>query len=142
MDVQLCSNPLNLSQALLVCPGKIMTFTCMTVGSPLLAWSSDRYISESGSVLFFSPSEDIMGTTKTSPNGASVGNLTQVNSSDPIILESTLQFNVSHQYSRFQIICINIANGVNATTEFNVGKNVVCMGVVGCTGTRSACGHV
>ena len=118
VDVQLCSD---LSQALIACPGEPLIFTCTTIGSPFLAWSSSQYIIGTGSTLFFSSSEDV-GTTKISLNGASVGNLTKVNRSDPIILESTLQFNVSDQYSTSQIICINTANGVNATTEFNVGK--------------------
>ena len=50
--------------------------------------------------------------------------LTKVDRSDPVnvILESTLQFNVSDQYSTSQIICINSANGVNATINFNIGK--------------------
>ena len=121
MDVQLCCN---LSQALFVCPGDTVTFTCRTVGSPLLAWSSPHYISERGTQLFFSSSEDTVGTTRTSPNGASVGNLTQINRSDPInvILESILQFNVSDQYSTSEIICISTANDVNATINFNIGK--------------------
>ena len=121
MNVLLCT------QTLLVCPGEPVTFTCRTIGSPLLTWSSPHYISESGSTLFFPLSDDI-GTTKTSPNGASVGNLTNnVNNSDPIILESTLLFNVSDQFSTSQIICINTANGVNATTVFNVGKKLLLL---------------
>ena len=118
MDVQLCSD---LPQALFVCPGEPMTFTCTTVGSPLLAWSSRHYVGKDGSTFFFYKSEDV-GTTKPSLNGESVGNLTKVNSSNPIILESQLHFNVSDQYSTSQIICINIASGVNATTVFNIGK--------------------
>jgi hypothetical protein len=118
-DVQLCNNnPQD------VCPGQPLTFTCMTVGSPFLAWRSPHYVSESGSTLFFSMSEDMVGTTKPSRNGASIGNLTKVNSSDPIILESQLYFNVSDQYSTSQIICINTANGVNATITFNIGKKL------------------
>jgi hypothetical protein len=31
---------------------------------------------------------------------------------------------VSDQYSTSQIICINTANGVNATITFNVGKKL------------------
>ena len=120
VDVQLYSN---LPQARLVCPGEPLTFTCMTVGSPLLAWSSSHYISESGTQLSFSK-EDMMGTTKLSPNDASVGNLTKVNSSDPIILESTLHFNVSDQYSTSQIICINSANDLSTTINFNIGKRM------------------
>ena len=121
VDVRLCSD---LSQASIACPEELLTFTCTTVGSPLLGWSSLQYVRESGSPLLFSQSQDTEGDTKPSPNGASVGTLTKVNISDPIILESTLQFNVSDQYSTSQIICINIANGVNATTEFNVGKRL------------------
>ena len=121
MDVQLCSN---LSQMLLVCPGEPVTFTCTIVGSPFLAWSSRQYISESGSQLLFSSSEDMVGTTRTSPNGASVGNLTKINSSDPITLESMLHFSVSEQYSTSEIICINAANGVNATVSFSIGKKL------------------
>ena len=103
-----------------------MTFTCTTVGSSLLAWSSCHYISESGVQLYFSSSEDTVGTTKPSPNGASVGNLTKVDRSDQvnIILESALQFDVSDQYSTSQIICINNANNINATINFNVGKRL------------------
>jgi hypothetical protein len=124
--VQLCStSPQDLSQ---VCPGQAPTFTCTTVGSQFLTWSSPHYVSESGSPLFFSESEDIVGTTKLSFNGASTGNLTKVNSSDPIILESQLHFNVSDHYSTSQIICLNTASGVTATITFNVGKKLgVCV---------------
>ena len=122
VDVQLCSSPQDVSQ---VCPGQPLKFVCTTVGSPFLAWSSPHYVSESGSTLFFSDSEDTVGTTKPSLNGASIGNLTKVNSSDPIILESQLHFNVSDQYGTSQIICINTANGVNATKTFIVGKKTL-----------------
>ena len=119
MDVQLCSDLCQVSIS--ACPGEPVTFTCMTVGSQFLGWNSPHYISESGSPLSFT-FEDMVGTTRPSPNGASVGNLTKVNSSNPVILESTLQFNVSDQYSTSQIICINSAKGVNVTSDFNVGK--------------------
>ena len=119
MDVQLCSD-----LSAIACPGEPLTFICTTVGSPFLAWSSPHYVSESGSPLFFSASEDIVGTPRSSLNGESIGILTKVNSSAPIILESQLSFNVSDQYSTSQIICINTANGVNATTTFNVGKKL------------------
>ena len=68
----------------------------------------------------------MVGTTRPSPNGVSIGNLTKLNNSDPamIILESQLHFNVSDQYSTSQIMCINTANGVNATISFNVGKKL------------------
>ena len=110
----------------MVCPGEPLTFVCTTFGSPFLAWSSPHYVSESGSPLFFSASADMVGTTRSSLIGASIGSLTKVNSSDPIILESQLHFNVSDQYSTSQIICISTANGVNATTTFNVGKKPGC----------------
>ena len=119
MDVQLCGD---LPQASFVCPGEPVTFTCMTVGSPFLAWSSYHYVSETGSSLFFSSLEDMVGTTRTSLNGASISNLTNV---DNNVLESTLYFHVSDQYSTSQIICINTASGVNATINFNVGKKII-----------------
>jgi hypothetical protein len=125
VDVQLCST--SQQDLLFVCPGQPLTFTCTTVGSQFLAWSSPHYVSENGSPLFFS-SEDMVGTTRPSRNGASIGNLTKVNSSDLIILESQLHFNVSDQYNTSQIICINTASGVNATITFNVGKKLdVCV---------------
>jgi hypothetical protein len=66
----------------------------------------------------------MVGTIRPSLNGASIGNLTKVNSSDPIILESQLYFNVSDEHSTSQIICINTANGVNATLTLNIGKKL------------------
>ena len=122
VDVQLCSSPQDISQ---VCPGQPVILTCTTVGSQFLAWSSPHYVSESGFPLFFSDSEDMVGTTRPSPNGASIGILTKVNSSGPIMLESQLHFNVSDQYSSSQIVCINTANGVNVTTTFIVGKKTI-----------------
>lgn len=120
-DVQLCSSQQDISQ---VCPGQPLIFICTIVGSPLLLWSSPHYISESGVQLFFSASEDAVGTTKAFRNGASIGTLTKVNLSDPIILESQLHINVLDQYSTSQIVCINAASGVNATITFNIGKKL------------------
>lgn len=73
----------------------------------------------------FSDLEDMVGTTRPSLNEESIGNLTEVNSSDPTTLESQLHFNVSDQYSSSQITCINHANGVNATTTFTVRKKII-----------------
>ena len=118
--VQLCSTPQNIS---LVCPGQSVTFTCMTVGSTILAWSSSHYISDTGAQLFFA-SDESLNSSKPSPNGASIANLTMVNTSNlsMIILESQLQFYVSEEYNASQIICSNNANGVNVTISFTVGK--------------------
>ena len=124
-DIQLCSS-INLSQNSFVCPGQSLTFTCTTNGSPILAWSSSQYV---GSPLFFS-SEDMVGTSRPSHNGASIGNLTNHtnltnldSNSTVIILESQLHFEVSDEYNSSQIICSNIASGMNVNIIFNVGKN-------------------
>ena len=100
-----------------------LTFTCTTVGSSLLIWSTRHYIHDRGAELFFS-SEEMLGTSKPSLNGACFGfaNLTMVNSSDPVMIESQLHIEVLDQYNTSQIICINNARDVNVTITFSVGK--------------------
>lgn len=121
--VQLCSIPQNVT---LVCPGETLIFTCRTVGSPLLGWSSSQYISESGVQLFFT-SNDVVNASKPSPNRLSTGNLTKLNVSDPamIIIESQLQLVVSDEYNSSQIMCSNTANGIDVAINFNVGKKLL-----------------
>ena len=99
-----------------------LTFTCTTIGSTSLVWTSDHYIGDMGDDIFFSSSE-MVGRNKTSPNGA-VANLTSVNASDltMIMLESQLHIVVSDQYNSSQIVCSSIGSGTSVPIDFNVGK--------------------
>ena len=122
-DIQLCSSPLNLTQDAIVCPGIALTFTCTTVGSTSLVWTSDHYISGMGADIFFS-SREMVGSNKTSPNRASFANLTNINVSDltMITLESQLHIVVSDQYNSSRIVCSNTGSGTSVPIDFNVGK--------------------
>ena len=121
--IRLCSSVQNVS---IVCPGQTLIFTCVTVRSRSIAWSSDEYVSGSGNQLFFGVGERL-GLTKPSPaNNASFAQLTGVNDSDTgmIVLESQLHIVVSNKYNSSEIICYNNAHGLNETINFNVGKKL------------------
>ena len=122
-DTQLCSSPLNHT---IVCPGIALTFTCTTVGSTSLVWTSDHYIGGMGADIFFSFRETV-GSNEISPNGAGFANLTNINTSDltMIMLESQLRIMVSDQYNSSQIVCSNTGSGTSVSINFDVGKKLI-----------------
>jgi hypothetical protein len=100
-------------------------FTCTLSESPTLAWGSDHYVSDNGLQLFFG-ADDTGGLLKSSPNNASIANLTMVNG---LTLESQLLIVVSADYARSTVTCFNNV-GVNASICFDVmGENSIFLRV-------------
>lgn len=64
VSAQNISSPVNDGQ--FVCSGSVLTFTCETRGSPIIAWSSDVYIGEGGAQLGFAAGANNPGDTRIS----------------------------------------------------------------------------
>ena len=100
-------------------PQQVINFTCVTRGSPVLAWSSDDYIGD-GVFLEFSSVVPV-GTTLRAVNSDTVAVLVDVSMESGVtVLESTLQITVSSQFSSSSVACLSPLGGISSTTSFRV----------------------
>ena len=100
--------------------GEIVTFTCVTRGSTLIAWSSDEYIGSGGLRLEFI-SVDQIGTTRSTANGGTVAQLVASTREGGIdTLVSQLNISVQSIYQISSITCHNIGMGTTNTTAFEI----------------------
>ena len=98
--------------------GEIITFTCVTRGSPILAWTSDQYIEQGGTQLEFATFNN-EGETRSSPiNTDTVATLTRkaVENSQQV-LESQLRITTLPSFPTFSVSCIHIGRGEMDTTK-------------------------
>ena len=101
----------------LVYEGEVMTFTCTTRGSPILAWRSDEYIGHS--VQFEFLSTDPQGYTR--HNQYVNATLISVAQDDGVtVMNSTLRIQASSKFSRSSVSCDNVGHGTRRTTSFRV----------------------
>ena len=110
-----------------VYPEQEVTFTCVTRGSPTLAWSSIHYIGEG--VLMEFLSINTQGTTKTSIfNNETIGTLTHVDGS-ALELESTLRIVISPMYTISTVSCISVGHNLRKNITLHVlgKKNLSCL---------------
>ena len=100
------------------CPGEEITFTCVTRGSPVLAWTSDQYIEQGGTQLEFA-TFDNENETRTIPiNPNTVATLTRkAMENGEQVLESELRIITVSRFPTFSVSCIHIGSGnINETT--------------------------
>ena len=98
-----------------VCPGEEITFTCMTEGSPTIAWESIDYI-DIGSQIEFAVFNH-PGDRRTSPiNPDTVAILvgSSINQDGEQILISELRLRVLPQFPTFSVSCVH-GNGTKNT---------------------------
>jgi hypothetical protein len=90
-----------------LCPGQVVTITCETRGSQIIAWSSDEYIGRSGAQLQLSSTDPVGVTRRTSSTVAALINNT--NDNGVTVLVSQLRIIGSLSSS---VACINADNGM------------------------------
>ena len=118
LDVTLSSSLNGSSSAY---PQQVITFTCVTRGSSILAWSSDEYIGPGGALLTF-VAFDPLGTTTASfinPDTAAVL-VSSSNENGEIVLESTLQITVSSLFPTSSVACHNVDGGAVSSFTFHI----------------------
>ena len=110
---------------------QVVTFTCVTRGSPTLAWSSDDYIGEGALVELLSI--DTQGTARASTyNNNTIATLTCNNGDDQtFVLESTLHILVLPVHSTSTVSCHNVGQNLREDIMFRVfGKKILFVVVV------------
>ena len=114
----------SLSEGQQVCPRDELTFTCVTNGSAILAWSSDDYIGRGGIQLLLASNRNpgyiekngasLMGTKATLIRKEIEENETRG------ILESELEITVTSDYQIATINCLHVDNGSQESTRFQL----------------------
>ena len=102
-----------------VCPGEVITFTCVTNGSSSHAWRSDEYIGEGGIQLEFA-SYDSPGDIHSNP-ASSADTFATLIAVENRTLQSQLHITVAADRSNFTIIsCMNVDADLVKNTSFQV----------------------
>ena len=102
-----------------VCPGQVITFTCETRGSEVLAWTSNDFIGE-GSRLQFADFNNLnLMHTGTVP-GTVATFITNTVVDGTIVLVSQLKIKVpdSESFSSPFVSCVHVRGDVNETINF------------------------
>ena len=110
----LSSRPQNVS---IVYQGQGIVFTCVTRGSPILAWSSDDYVGTGGILLEFL-SINLPGFTQ----GAMDNTFAVLKSvdSESLVLESELHLTVSSSFPTSTVACLGVNTGLSDNITFHV----------------------
>ena len=100
-----------------VCPGQEITFTCETIGSSQLIWSSDQYIGIGGAQLQFF-SRDTPGLVAASTINSDVfATLISADAQSQRIV-STLHIKASSDMSNPSVMCVHSTDMTNKTFRF------------------------
>ena len=104
-----------------LCPGEEVNITCETRGSPILAWTSDEYIEQSGSYLEFTPFNNV-GETRVSPvNPNTVATLINKTVEDGVqVLVPQLRITAQSQFMNPSVTCIDVGWGSQNTIWLHV----------------------
>ena len=108
---------LNITSGTIVRPGDNVTFTCTTINSSIIAWSSEEYIGRGGvrldlSAVTHSESSQISTATAVLLNTGS-------NGEGAIVLTSALSL-IAKGIPYISVTCINIGRETNSTITQNV----------------------
>ena len=133
-------NLFNSSDGLKACNGKVITFTCKSKGSPIIAWSSDTYIGMGNVQLAFAAEIDNVGTKRSSssnPNTVAELVTKEIDSNGTQILISNLTITTTTEHSgdsniiTSSVTCINIGDGSIKTLDFQVlGKYLFMLFII------------
>ena len=108
-----------------VCPGMV-SFTCETRGSEILAWFSDQYIGEGGLQLQFAAGDSVVGEIRKSGSIVqTVATLTNSTVDNGVqVLVSTLNITVVPNSPGGSVTCMHVGDGTTHSVNFDViGKN-------------------
>lgn len=100
------------------CPGQRVVFTCVTRGSPTIAWTSQEYIGPVGVRLLLASFHDIGSPIESQINPNVVASLVnKSNDGGMQVLESELSLVISSDIPTATITCVH-GNGTPNTTTF------------------------
>ena len=110
----------SLSDRFVAYPEEIVTFTCITMGSSILAWESRDYIGDGIQLEFISI--DSPGLTQQSGTTTFATLDSVTNDNGEIVLVSTLQITASSQFPTSSVACRHVDSGTLNSTTFNVAS--------------------
>ena len=110
---------LNITSGTIVRPGDNVTFMCTTIGSSIIAWSSDEYIGRGGVRLELFANATSRESSQIS-NATAVLLSTTYNSEGDIVLTSALSLVVMETPYNISVTCVNIGRETNSTIRLNV----------------------
>lgn len=90
-----------------VCP-RVVTFTCVTRGSPTIAWSSDQYIGTGNAQITFSASINFVGDafiSRIDDRNIAIFTQNKVNTNGKRVLESILRLHILPNSGSATISC-------------------------------------
>ena len=99
------------------CPGEVVTFTCVTRGSPIIAWRSDDYI---GTTQLEFAAVNNVGATDGNQNTAIATLTGNVVVGGVRVLISELKITTSSTFPTSSVSCVHIGSGAVNTTSFQV----------------------
>ena len=104
--------------------GDTVNFTCTTIGSNTLAWSSPEYIGQNGEQLSLSP----LGTIS-SLNSYAVATVTNtcLLENGQRVLESNLTIIVQGNIPSASVTCSSIGSGESSMTSFHLASKCVLL---------------
>ena len=104
--------------------GDTVNFTCTTIGSNTLAWSSPEYIGQNGEQLSLSP----LGTAS-SLNSYAVATVTNTRllENGQRVLESNLTIIVQGNIPSASVTCSSIGSGESSMTSFHLASKCVLL---------------
>ena len=110
----------NLTDDQPVCPGQAISFTCVTRGSPTIAWISDEYIERRGPGLQFNKFSRLNITESSPVNPKTVAFLVNKTVEGGLdVLASQLRIVVVSKFSTASVTCVH-GNGSRRVESFQV----------------------
>ena len=121
IEIELTST---LTDGRFACPGESVTFTCKTVGSYAIAWTSDQYIGLGGTQLAFAADFNEVGALHRSASIPSTFAALVLYNRTADVLMSTLHIITLLNAPSSSVTCIHVASDQRATINFSViGKD-------------------
>ena len=100
-------------------PGDDVTIMCTTIGSSIIAWSSDEYIGRGGVRLELFANATSRESSQIS-NATAVLLNTSYSSEGDIVLTSALSLIIMETPYNISVTCVNIGRETNSTIRLNV----------------------
>ena len=103
------------------CPGEIISITCETRGSPILAWTSDEYIEQGGTQLAFGTFNAVNFTRVSPVNPNTIATLIENTVENGVsVLVSTLRIKALSAFLSSSVNCIHSGNGNTNSSRVQV----------------------
>lgn len=114
-----------------LCPGQVVNLTCVTRGSPTIAWSSDQYIDEGGNSLEFGPRNSVGNTLNSPINPNTTVTFIDRSVIDGVeVLESQLRIIITPEFPSASVSCV-VLNGSEDIVRFQVLGMYIFYAIIG-----------